>query len=206
VWGKGRQPLSPPQHTVAPEREERSGLKSNFQLADNPRRTVATGRHRMVHMDYISERRREMQTTLRVLQAYPESKIDLKPAEKSRTAAELVMMLAVEERVLQALMQTGSTDPTLLNFEAPSSMAEIISIWQQAVAANDEALAVMSPGDFERPIDFYGMHISLGQALWYELFDHIHHRGQISVYMRMAGAKLPSIYGPTADEPMSAGA
>ena len=71
-------------------------------------------------MDYISERRREMQTTLRVLQAYPESKIDLKPAEKSRTAAELVMILAVEERVLQALMQTGSTDRTLLNFEAPS--------------------------------------------------------------------------------------
>ena len=160
----------------------------------------------MVHMDYISERRREMQTTLRVLQAYPESKIDLKPAEKSRTAGELVMILAVEERILQALMQTGSTDPTLLNFEAPSSMAEIISIWQQAVAANDEALAVMSPGDFEHPVDFYGMHISLGQALWYELFDHIHHRGQISVYMRLAGAKLPSIYGPTADEPMSAGA
>jgi hypothetical protein len=83
----------------------------------------------MVHMDYISERRREMQTTLRVLQAYPESKIDLKPAEKSRSAAELVMILAVEERVLQALMQTGSTDPTLLNSEVPLSMAEIISIW-----------------------------------------------------------------------------
>jgi uncharacterized damage-inducible protein DinB len=103
-------------------------------------------------------------------------------------------------------MQTGSTDPTLLNFEAPSSMAEIISIWQRAVAANDEALAGMSAGDFERPVAFYGRHISLGQALWYELFDHIHHRGQISVYMRLAGAKLPSIYGPTADEPRSAGA
>jgi len=87
----------------------------------------------MVHLDYISERKREMQTTLRVLQAYPESKIDLKPSEKSRTAAELVMILAVEERVLQALMQTGSTDPTLLNFEVRSSMAKIISICQQAV-------------------------------------------------------------------------
>ena len=45
VRGKGRQPLSPPQHTVAPEREQRSGLKSNFQLADNPRLTAATGAH-----------------------------------------------------------------------------------------------------------------------------------------------------------------
>jgi hypothetical protein len=36
VRGKGWQPLSPPQHTVAPEREQRSGLKSNFRLPDRP--------------------------------------------------------------------------------------------------------------------------------------------------------------------------
>ena len=36
---------------------------------------------------------------------------------------------------------------------------------------------------------------------WFLLFDQIHHRGQLSVYLRMAGGKLPSIYGPTADEP-----
>jgi uncharacterized damage-inducible protein DinB len=147
-----------------------------------------------------------MQTTRNVLQAYPESKINLKPAEKSRTAAELAMVLAVEERVVKSLMQTGSTDLTLLNYEVPPSMTEIISIWDQAVAANDAALALMSSRDFERPVNFYDMRISLGDALWYELFDHIHHRGQISVYIRLAGAKLPSIYGPTADEPYSVGA
>ena len=38
--GKGRKPLSPPQHTVAPEREERSGWKSNFRLADQLDRTA----------------------------------------------------------------------------------------------------------------------------------------------------------------------
>jgi uncharacterized damage-inducible protein DinB len=37
--------------------------------------------------------------------------------------------------------------------------------------------------------------------LWFMLFDQIHHRGQLSIYLRMAGGKLPSIYGPTADEP-----
>ena len=156
-------------------------------------------------MDYINERKREMQTTLNVLRAYPESKITMKPAEKSRTAAELAMILAVEERVLKSLMETGSTDFNLLNYEVPSSMAEIIAVWQQAVAANDAVLAAMPSRDLERPVTFYGMHISLGDALWYELFDHIHHRGQLSVYMRLAGAKLPSIYGPTADEPLSIG-
>ncbi len=36
---------------------------------------------------------------------------------------------------------------------------------------------------------------------WFILCDQIHHRGQLSVYVRMAGGKVPSIYGPSADEP-----
>jgi uncharacterized damage-inducible protein DinB len=40
-----------------------------------------------------------------------------------------------------------------------------------------------------------------GQFLWMLLCDQIHHRGQFSIYLRMAGGKVPSIYGPTADEP-----
>ena len=38
-------------------------------------------------------------------------------------------------------------------------------------------------------------------VLWFMLLDSVHHRGQLSVYVRMAGGKVPSIYGPSADEP-----
>jgi uncharacterized damage-inducible protein DinB len=44
-------------------------------------------------------------------------------------------------------------------------------------------------GDF-RKIDF----------CWFLLHDHIHHRGQLSVYIRLAGGKVPAIYGPSGDE------
>jgi len=37
-------------------------------------------------------------------------------------------------------------------------------------------------------------------VLWSVLMDQVHHRGQLSVYLRLVGAKVPSIYGPTADE------
>jgi uncharacterized damage-inducible protein DinB len=40
-------------------------------------------------------------------------------------------------------------------------------------------------------------------VLWSSLMDQVHHRGQLSVYLRLVGAKVPSIYGPTADEPWS---
>jgi uncharacterized damage-inducible protein DinB len=113
-------------------------------------------------MDYLALRRREFETTLRVLQAYPEDQAQLKPAAKSRTAV-------------------------------------MVNAWQQAVAKNDAMLAALSADDFGASVDFYGRRISLDDALWLELLDHIHHRGQFSVYLRVAGAKVPSIYGPTAD-------
>jgi len=155
-------------------------------------------------VDYLNERRREFQTTLRVLQSYPEDQRHLKPSEKSRTAAELVRTLVIEERVLTSLVNHGATDPGVWAVEVPGSMTKIIEMWQDTVATNDGLLAKLSPEDWEKIVHFYGMQIPLVQACWFELFDHIHHRGQFSVYLRLAGARVPSIYGPTADEPMVA--
>jgi uncharacterized damage-inducible protein DinB len=155
-------------------------------------------------VDYLSERRREFQTTLRVLQSYPDDQRHLKPSEKSRTAAELVRTLVVEERVLTSLVNTGVADPSFGAVEVPASMTTMIEMWQDAVAANDGLLTTLSPEDWARVVNFYGRNIPLVQACWFELFDHIHHRGQFSVYLRLAGARVPSIYGPTADEPMIA--
>jgi uncharacterized damage-inducible protein DinB len=43
--------------------------------------------------------------------------------------------------------------------------------------------------------------VPVADMLWIMLLDAVHHRGQLSVYLRMAGGKVPSIYGPSADEP-----
>jgi uncharacterized damage-inducible protein DinB len=150
-------------------------------------------------MDYLGLRRREFETTLRVLQAYPDDQAHMRPAAKSRTAAELAMTLVNEERVMTALIETCTVNPSALATEIPSSIAVIINAWQHAAAKNDAMVETFSPEEFARIVDFYGMQIPLGEALWIELLDHIHHRGQFSVYLRLAGAKVPSIYGPTAD-------
>ena len=150
-------------------------------------------------MDYLTLRRREFETTLRVLQAYPHDQVHMRPAAKSRSAAELAMTLVNEERVTTSLLETGAVNPSGSFTEIPSSMAAIIDAWQHAAAKNDAMVATLSSEDFARIIDFYGMQIPLDEALWIELLDHIHHRGQFSVYLRLAGAKVPSIYGPTAD-------
>lgn len=153
-------------------------------------------------MDYQTLRAREFETTLRVLQAYPENRGDLKPADKSRTARELAMVFVIEERVNNILLETGATNIQGLRREVPDTMAEIISAWQQAANASNEIIGRTSQEEMNKVVDFYGNRIPLAEALWFELLDHIHHRGQFSVYLRMAGGKVPSIYGPTADTPL----
>src|SRR5262249_31684281 len=155
-------------------------------------------------MDYLNERRREYQTTLRVLQAYPEDQRHLKPSEKSRSAAELVRTFVIEERVLTSLIKNGGADASIWTIDMPGSMTKSIELWQGAGGTNDGLLAELSSESWARVVNFYGKQIPLLQACWFELFDHIHHRGQFSVYLRLAGARVPSIYGPTADEPMVA--
>src|SRR5262245_15980559 len=150
-------------------------------------------------MDYQSLRKFEFETTLRVLQAYPEDKVNIRPASKSRTAAELATVLASEERVIKTLIETGAINPHLPKLQVAPTMAGIISLWQEAVAGNNVLIAGLSAEDLAKIVDFYGLRIPLADALWIEMLDHIHHRGQFSVYLRIAGAKVPSIYGPTAD-------
>jgi uncharacterized damage-inducible protein DinB len=64
----------------------------------------------------------------------------------------------------------------------------------------------MSEEQLKDTVQFYVAPKTLGniprlQLLWMLLHDQIHHRGQFSIYLRMADGKVPTIYGPTADEP-----
>jgi uncharacterized damage-inducible protein DinB len=61
-----------------------------------------------------------------------------------------------------------------------------------------------TPDDkLEMNMDWIGRQAPRLEALTSMLFDQVHHRGQMSVYVRMAGGLVPSIYGPSADEPMA---
>jgi uncharacterized damage-inducible protein DinB len=152
-------------------------------------------------MDVLSLRRREFATTLNVLRAYPDDKCEMRPAAKSKTAAELACTLAVEERIVGGLLAGVAASPELWKFERPTRLPEIIALWQKSVAENDAIIEKLSAEELQTAVNFYGRTMSLGDAIFVELLDHIHHRGQFSVYLRLADAKVPSIYGPTADFP-----
>ena len=69
-----------------------------------------------------------------------------------------------------------------------------------------ERLKSMSDADLNKTVKFFTAPKQMGDVrkmdvLWFMMMDCVHHRGQMSVYLRMADGKVPSIYGPSADEP-----
>lgn len=152
---------------------------------------------------YSQIREREFETTKKVLQAFPHDKLDLKPAEKSKDARNLAWVFVVEERLIKKLMVGGEPD---FSSKPPATMAEILSALDEAHAETNEVLQGMSASDLKKTATFFVAPKTKGEVpkedlLWMMLFDSIHHRGQFTVYSRLAGGKVPSIYGPSADEP-----
>ena len=154
---------------------------------------------------FLNNLDREVQTTVKLLKNYPNEKLDFKPHEKSRSARDLAWIFASEMGIMGMAID-GKIDFSQPSPKAPSSMNEIIAGLEKSVKTISERVRKMSDADFNSSIKFPVGPGKMGEfrkadVLWFVSTDHVHHRGQFSVYLRMAGGKVPSIYGPSADEP-----
>jgi len=148
---------------------------------------------------------REAPTTRRVIAAFPPDKGDFKPHDRSNSAKTLAWLMISEERAFVQGALRGKIDF--------SDVGQPPETWEEMLAAGDKIHAEMvaklkgaSDADLEGTVPFMVGPKQPGdlpkmQILWLMLHDQIHHRGQFSVYIRLAGGKVPSIYGPSADEP-----
>lgn len=156
----------------------------------------------MTKSEFLALRRDEFPKTIKLLKLYPEDKRDLKPAPIIRSAVETLNTFINEEGINLSYATTGAFD--MMNFkwaEPPATMAEGVANLEALAAQVDAALERMSEEDFQQTTDFFMMKMPLSAAMLTMLLDHIHHRGQFTIYSRIAGGKVPQIYGPSADEP-----
>ena len=89
---------------------------------------------------------------------------------------------------------------------APGNYSDIITAFENASRETAAKVARTAEDDLNKTVQFPVGPGKMGDframdVLWTSLMDQVDHRGQLSVYLRLAGAKVPSIYGPTADEP-----
>jgi uncharacterized damage-inducible protein DinB len=152
----------------------------------------------------IERRKAEIPTFVRVLKAVPQVRLDYRPDPKSRTAAELAWLLATEEAALVTLLDTGTIE--WRETPPPARVEEIVAAFEKSAAAVEDRLRKLDESGWQRKVSFVmaggpPWEDSLGNFFWGFLFDAVHHRGQLTTYLRPMGGKVPSIYGPSADDP-----
>jgi uncharacterized damage-inducible protein DinB len=151
---------------------------------------------------------REHAITMRTLRAYPEDRLTLQPHAKSKTARDLAWVFALERGLGTLVMHDGlaSGPPAGGMPPAPESWTDLLNAIEKAHTDFSALIDTFSDEQLEETVKFMSGPGTMSDFrridfLWFLLSDEIHHRGQFSIYLRMADAKVPSIYGPTADEP-----
>ena len=76
-----------------------------------------------------------------------------------------------------------------------------MAAFEHSSAEVNERLERLDDAAWEKKVRFGTWEDTLSQMVWGVFFDEIHHRGQLSTYLRPMGGKVPSIYGPSADDP-----
>jgi uncharacterized damage-inducible protein DinB len=147
---------------------------------------------------------KEATATRKVISRIPENS-DYRPDPKSRTAREIAWLIVREEIVLAEGLEKGALE--WIEVPAPATAKAVLEAYDSQHEAATRKLKALATAGWERkvPFMFGGQEVmsetGYGNA-WGFFFDIIHHRGQISTYLRPMGSTVPQIYGPSADEPM----
>jgi uncharacterized damage-inducible protein DinB len=154
--------------------------------------------YRAMMLDGIT---REVEITKKVIAAVPDAASSYKPDPKARTAKELAWHLANTD--VQFLDGIAG-----LNFKMespehpPQTSAEVVAWYDERMKQGVASIAAMTPEQLLTPVNFYGV-FNLPAVLYLGFLSNhsIHHRGELSTYLRPMGSKVPSIYGGSYDEP-----
>ena len=147
---------------------------------------------------------KEAAATRKVLERIPEGST-YRPDPKSRTAREIAWLIVREEISLAEGLAKGALEWT--EVPAPATMKEVLAAYDQHHDVVTKKLYAVDPARWDAPVPFmYNGQVVMNEPgvdnAWGFLLDIVHHRGQLTTYLRPMGAKVPQIYGPSADEPM----
>ena len=153
----------------------------------------------------IAEIQLEAASTRKMLERVPQDSLAWKPHEKSRTLGEIAAHIANLPGLFIATLDRDEFDRHKYQ-AATDTVADILETFDRNISASIEVLKTLSDERLLTPWRY-----KYGEYLVFEMpklvvirttgLNHlIHHRGQLSVYLRLLNIPLPSVYGPTADE------
>lgn len=154
---------------------------------------------------YLHELEKEAAATRKCLERIPESLFEYKPHEKSMTLGYLALLVAEIPKWLQLMIEDSEIDfATFKHFE-PKTNAELVAHFDENMAGAKKALESVSDEALNE-----SFHLKNKGEIIYSVpkkedigtsINHlVHHRGQLTVYMRLNDIAVPSVYGPSADD------
>ena len=151
---------------------------------------------------YLPQIRNEHKTTRRVIEAIPEDNSGWKPDPTSKSALELAWHIASSECFFLNAMALGKFERTG-DGSKPASIktpADLLKWYDENHAKALSQVAQLNGDSLAAPLDFFGFFTFPAVSYaGFQCIHSIHHRGQLSSYLRPMGGKVPSIYGPSAD-------
>jgi uncharacterized damage-inducible protein DinB len=136
----------------------------------------------------------------KAIEALPEDKHKHKVHDKSREAGNIASQLSLQWKAIEGVLTSGTPimDPHDMENQ---TKADMLTKFDQGIAGLEKAVAAISDEEWENGDANMGdmWKDKKGNMAWGFLFDAIHHRGQLSTFLRAMGASVPSIYGPSAD-------
>jgi uncharacterized damage-inducible protein DinB len=164
----------------------------------------------MLNIGLMNELKHEASTTIKLLERVPIEKLEWRPHEKSTTLGGLALHTARIPAIANIILSTPDYDiinPMFSKYQ-PFTKYELLETFHNGVNASLKALEATSMAALDEIWKF-----RMGEKVLMELprkaairnlsYNHfIHHRGQLSVYLRLLDVPLPAIYGPSADDRM----
>ena len=150
---------------------------------------------------FIAGLEQEFETTKKVIAAVPESQLDFKLGDKGRTMREITWHLIASEAWFADAIASGSFTYSEQPLPAGGAAA-MVAFYNKEMPAKLAKLKQLSGEQLAQIVDFFGvMKVPDVMLLGFMNNHSIHHRGQLSTYLRAVNAHVPSIYGGSADEP-----
>jgi len=155
----------------------------------------------LLHTVFLPMMDREHRTTRAVIEAVPTSKWDYRCDANSRTALELAWhIVAAEKRFLEGIVNGQFNFEPIHRPDSVQTSAGIGQWYEEMFQSVFARLQKLSGEQLTKSVDFRGMFQQPAVMYCQLALNHsIHHRGQLSAYLRPCGAKVPAIYGESYD-------
>jgi uncharacterized damage-inducible protein DinB len=145
--------------------------------------------------------RKEFATTRKVLNSFPQDVKEFRPHERSSDILQLTSTFVFEMYLFRIYLFGDNVERSVFKTYKPESISAVIGDFEKETERVLAGLEQLQQTDLDKTVSFAGHSFRADEFALMMICDQIHHRGQLTVYIRLAGGKVPSVYGPSADDP-----